>query len=63
MKVIKVSDIYEDYCRFLKAKDEKIYNFHIEMQFRQNLYQKMADELKKYLNKIDISSLSSDEEE
>jgi transcriptional regulator with XRE-family HTH domain len=59
----KKGKFFHDYLRNLKAKDEKIYNFHIDMQFRQNLYQKMADELKKYLNKNDISSLSNDEKE
>jgi len=59
----KKGNFFRDYLNNLKAKDEKTYNFHIEKQFMQNLYQKMAEELNKYLNKIDISSLSSDVEE
>jgi len=54
---------FDDYCKGIKAKNERIYNFHVNMEFQEKLYQKMADELKRRLNYTKDNLIALNEEE
>jgi transcriptional regulator with XRE-family HTH domain len=67
MGVTRPEDAFYDldeYCKGLKAKDDKVYNFHLDIKFKELFKENIIDELRLELEKIDtINGLSVDEEE